>query len=879
MQVSRIHSKTKVFAQLLCLGLPTLLLAGYFLRFANNFYTILENDFIKQTIYFGVGLVAAFIFYAYRFRFVTTTLVLFLVFSTIHFILQRLAFGEFNAFFASVHFLIFSILFLFGWITGYGLSRSIFYTIAWPVFLCGIQIFFVGKTTDITATKLIIAFAPVLFYTLFIIYTAMLIRNVDEDKQKLKWFISGRVLGFLLLVCLALAGILYYFQPQFKAIEKEWTARAKAKEGKGGGQSQTSMTTTNKDGSVSNANSTSLTSSLSKNQKLIFVARLDNYFPDSITPNPLYFTSSYYTKFDTAIQAFEIDPKMPDNDLFKPDPSTIPLYFARTDSTVIKNSHATKDRKIVQAEVYAVLLSPNEFIAPATAFYCQPIPVPPAFKDVYKSAYRAKMWVSDLNSAYFIYNPANNPALEDFQQERFERLRSVTSYAGVPKSFLDYYTDMPSDPDYDSIRTLATTLTQHAHTPIDKVLAIRDYFLSKDEFGQPLFAYSDNPGIPGLPSASKLNYFLFQNRKGYCAYYAGATLFMLRALHIPSRVAAGYLTVDRSSKNPGWYWFYQNQSHAWVQVFFPGYGWIDFDTTIPDVNTQQSPQPDGTPPLNMQQPFLVADGNIQSIDTTKKLLTLSVNKLLFHDKDYASPVSVPILLDISLATISRDTGVVNIQALQRNMHITAASYAEALKNSMAAPNDSIAGIFSKLNKPVPIDEIKIVVAAAKNDKTAGETVEKKSGKLNLLKIAIIFLLACLLVLLLSPSLIWQYYHTKVRTSTTHPEQPFFVHRALSFYLHQLGYQRKAISPHSFATKLDEALDTNITSFSDLYQKWKYSNTRLSDAEFNSIKPFYEQSIQQIKRKIPLKKRILAFIHINRTFHYFKNPKISSYESE
>lgn len=877
MQITRIHRNTKVIAQVLCLGIPTILLIGYFLRTANEFYSILENAYIKQSIYFGAGLITSFIFYAFRFRFITTALGLFFLLSGIHLILQNLSTGEFDAFFVSVHFLIFFILFFLGWITGYGLSRSLIYTIAWPVFLCGIQIFFVGKTTDITATKLIAAFAPVLLYMLFIIYAAVLIRNAGEHTQKLKWFISGRIMGFLLLLILVLAGAFYFFQPQFKAIEKEWSAQAKAKDGKGGGQSQESMTKTNKDGSISNTSSTSLTSSLSKNQKLIFVAKLDNYFPDDITPNPLYFTAYYYTKFDTAIQAFEIDPNMPDNDLFKPDPSSIPLYFAKTDSSVIRNAHATLDRKVVNAEVYKALLSPDEFIAPATAFYCQPIPVPPAFKELYKSAYRAKMWVSDLNSAYFIYNPSGNQALEDFQQQRFEQLHGVKDFSSVPKSFFDYYTYMPSNTDYDSIRTLALKITQHAKTPIDKIVAIRDYFMSADEFGQPLFAYSDNPGIPGLPSASKLNYFLFQNRKGYCAYYAGATLFMLRALHIPSRVAAGFLTVDRSSKNPGWYWFYQSQSHAWVQVFFPGYGWLDFDTTIPDVNTQQSPQPDGTPPLNLQQTFFVADGLIQDIDTTKKRLTLSVNKLLFHDKNFTTARSENILLDISLASISRDTGMVSIHDLQKKMHITAASYADTLKNILVSPQDSLLSIFNKLNKPVPIDEIKILMETADKEKSNKATAsEKPLDPINIIKLICFFLVACLILLLLCPSLIWHYYH--VSAKNTHGNmQAFNINRALAFYLNQLGYKRKDISPHAFALILDQKFGTRITNFSDLYQKLKYSMDNITENEQQELKPFYLQTISSIREKISLKKRMVAFLNLSRTIQYFKNPKKITYE--
>src|SRR4051812_44014589 len=417
------------------------------------------------------------------------------------------------------------------------------------------------------------------------------------------------------------------------------------------------MTKQDKDGTIKNKDQTRLTGALNKGKRLVFVAKLDNFLPDGITPNPLYFTAYYYTKFDTLTQTFEMDTAhMPSKDLFKPDPSKIPLYFTRTDSTVIKNTRATLDRKVVNADVYKVLLSPTEYLAPSTAFSCQPIGVPREYQQQYTSAYRAKMWVSDLNSAYFIYNPAGNKSLEEFQEQRFNILRRIKDFQGLDKQFYDYYTFMPHDTEYSKITALAKQITANAQTPIDKMLAIRNYFLSKDEFGQPLFKYSDNPGIPGIPSASKLTYFLFENRKGYCAYFAGATLFMLRSLGIPSRIAAGFLTVDRSSKNPGWYWFYADQAHAWVQLFFPGYGWIDFDTTVPDQNTQQSPQPDGTPPMNTQQALMVADGQAISVDTVAKRVTMKVKKMLFHDENVPAPEARHLLMDVSIASVTRDTG-------------------------------------------------------------------------------------------------------------------------------------------------------------------------------------------------------------------------------
>ena len=55
---------------------------------------------------------------------------------------------------------------------------------------------------------------------------------------------------------------------------------------------------------------------------------------------------------------------------------------------------------------------------------------------------------------------------------------------------------------------------------------------------------------------------------------------MLRAMGIPTRFTTGFATINRSDKNKGWYWFYASQAHAWTQVYFPGYGWLDFDKCI-----------------------------------------------------------------------------------------------------------------------------------------------------------------------------------------------------------------------------------------------------------------------------------------------------------
>ncbi len=855
------------------LAVPTAALIFYLLWNVNQFYAVLENKWFTQGWYFAAGIAAAILFYGYRFRFITTALLLFIVYYLVYNSLGKASIGEFDAFFVSVQFLIFTILSGAGWVTGYGFSRSRYFTIFWSVFLLAMQIIVVSKTSEVTAKGIIISFAPVLLYAFYIIYTAELIRNMNEDEPGFAWFITKRLAGFTFLAGVLIISLLLVFQKDFKALETDWGGGAGGKKDKAGKES---MTKDNRDGSVSNKDQMRVTGSLSKDKRLVFVAKLDNYFPDGKTPNPLYFTSLYYTKFDTLTQTFEIDDNMPANDLFKPNPAKIPLYFTKVDSTVIKNTKATLNRKVVSADVYKVILSPDEFIAPSTAFFIQPIPVEKSYKSQFRSAYRTKMWVSDLNSAYFIYNPAGNQMLQSFQERRFEQLRKASSYNGLGKPFMDYYTFMPRNQEYQRIKDLALNVTKDATTPVDKMVAIRDYFTSKDEFGQPMFKYSDNPGVPGLPSASKLNYFLFENRKGYCAYYAGATLFMLRSLGIPSRIAAGFLTVDRSNKNPGWYWFYADQAHAWVQLYFPGYGWIDFDTTVPDINTQQSPQPDGTPPLMPQKAYLVADGKAVSIDTVAKRVTMKVKKLLYHDQDYETELPKDMLMDVSIASVSKDTGEARLSDVKPGTDIVSVSYAERLKDIEPSPLDTLGSILAKIKKPVPIDEIKIMETElekkARQQKAA--IADKPFDWVKALWIALGVIGGFLLIVFSLPWLIWQYLNTRAKKTADANTKAYNVYTASMYYLNQLGTQRHRQSPQQFAEEADKKFGTSFNTFTNVYQQVKYSKMPLSEKQQLLVADFYGPFKKQIRTTLPLKTRISRFLNIYNTLHYFTKPKIA-----
>jgi len=114
------------------------------------------------------------------------------------------------------------------------------------------------------------------------------------------------------------------------------------------------------------------------------------------------------------------------------------------------------------------------------------------------------------------------------------------------------------------------------------------------------FKYDLN--VPALPSDQDLvEYLLFETGAGYCDHTASAMVVMLRSVGVAARYASGY--------NQGYYdeyrgaWVVQEaNAHAWPEVYFPGYGWIEFEPT-PSQSTFRLPsRPDGGEEIAMIAP-------------------------------------------------------------------------------------------------------------------------------------------------------------------------------------------------------------------------------------------------------------------------------------
>jgi hypothetical protein len=82
-------------------------------------------------------------------------------------------------------------------------------------------------------------------------------------------------------------------------------------------------------------------------------------------------------------------------------------------------------------------------------------------------------------------------------------------------------------------------------------------------------------------------------KRGYCQYYAGTMAVILRDMGVPTRLVQGFLPGAREAG--GIERVPMSNAHAWVEVYFPGYGWVQFDPTGGALAPQVSPLPSGSP--------------------------------------------------------------------------------------------------------------------------------------------------------------------------------------------------------------------------------------------------------------------------------------------
>ena len=121
-----------------------------------------------------------------------------------------------------------------------------------------------------------------------------------------------------------------------------------------------------------------------------------------------------------------------------------------------------------------------------------------------------------------------------------------------------------------NVLQLATQITEEYSSDMDKATALEKYF---SENG---YLYDENVN----PDDKSIDYFIFTGKAGVCSSYATAMTLMARSIGLPSRYVEGFAGFEKSDTDT--FVIRNKHSHAFVEVYISGVGWITFDPTVAD---------------------------------------------------------------------------------------------------------------------------------------------------------------------------------------------------------------------------------------------------------------------------------------------------------
>ncbi|MCY3835843.1 MAG: transglutaminaseTgpA domain-containing protein [Anaerolineaceae bacterium] len=141
---------------------------------------------------------------------------------------------------------------------------------------------------------------------------------------------------------------------------------------------------------------------------------------------------------------------------------------------------------------------------------------------------------------------------------------------------------LPAPTVTERTRQLAASITSGTEHAYDAARAIENWLRRN-------ITYDENITAPPAGSDA-VDWFLFEMRAGYCTYSATAMVTLLRTLGIPSRLAAGFAQGEYDEA-AGHFTVREKDAHTWVEVYFPGYGWVEFEPTSAQEPISRSDDP------------------------------------------------------------------------------------------------------------------------------------------------------------------------------------------------------------------------------------------------------------------------------------------------
>lgn len=164
--------------------------------------------------------------------------------------------------------------------------------------------------------------------------------------------------------------------------------------------------------------------------------------------------------------------------------------------------------------------------------------------------YNVDMQFNDLN-AKKLNNNFNN-----YMDKDYEEYRSLKKKGNDNDSKYDMYLQVPSNISPE-IYKLVNDITKGCHGDFEKVYSIQKYLRDN-------YKYSIN--VSEIPQGKEfIDYFINEEKKGYCTYFATSATIFCRIAGIPARYVEGFNMTDKKDED-GLYLVSNKNAHAWTEI-------------------------------------------------------------------------------------------------------------------------------------------------------------------------------------------------------------------------------------------------------------------------------------------------------------------------
>ncbi len=129
-----------------------------------------------------------------------------------------------------------------------------------------------------------------------------------------------------------------------------------------------------------------------------------------------------------------------------------------------------------------------------------------------------------------------------------------------------------NDEVFDEMQRIALEVTSQCETPYEKAKVLESYFEDNGFEYDPRY----------VPLDSSPEYFVTQSKRGTCGDFATAMTLMARYVGLNARYVEGFVVDEAGEDEDGnqAYIVREKHSHAYVEVYIPGAGWMVFEPTV-----------------------------------------------------------------------------------------------------------------------------------------------------------------------------------------------------------------------------------------------------------------------------------------------------------